>query len=298
MSSRYRVTTTPSTDAEGLFCAPGVRKGQGTCFDHAGLIRAIEDYNKKYPTGKIRYNKSQSNQELWQLLRDHNASVCGDQEWCWLDQEFLKNDSIIQSYYKPPKPSRQHKWLSTSDIDRVLKQYEREHPEFLFMGAVPLDFETEIDEFKNLHFCGFYNGKEQTAGGRPIRRFGCVFNMDPHDKKGSHWVCMFLNLVGRDKFIGFFDSYGQPPPPEIDRFIRRLQQQVKTCLGFNIKYKCNTVRHQHKGTECGVYCLYFIYQCLQGHSFEAITETIILDDAVNKFRDFFYRPTVNYKPTD
>lgn len=117
----------------------------------------------------------------------------------------------------------------------------------------------------------------------------------PHDQRGSHWVCMFMNLIGPDKFIGFFDSYGNPPPKQVKQLIDKLRLQAKKCLGIDIKYKCNTIQHQHKNTECGVYCLYFIYQCLQGLSFEDITETIILDDAVNKFRHFFFRPTIHYQ---
>ena len=96
--------------------------------------------------------------------------------------------------------------------------------------------------------------------------YGFVFNLDPHNKRGSHWVSMFLKLedTGGGPFIGFFDSYGQPPPKEISQLIHRLKKQIKDCYGINLKYKCNTVQHQHGHTECGVYCLYFIYQCLRG----------------------------------
>lgn len=222
------------------------------------------------------------------------ADVCGDQEWCWLDQDFLKHDEVVQQYYKPIKPVTPTKWLSTSDIDHVLKQYEEKFPDFFFMGTVPIDFDQVIDEYKNINLCQMYHGTDPISRGKPIRRYGFVFNLDAHDQRGSHWVCMFLNLAGPDRFIGFFDSYGSPPPTQIKQLIDRLRAQAKQCLNINIKYKFNTVRHQQKNTECGVYCLYFIYQCLRGLSFEQITETIILDDAVNKFRHFFFRPTIHY----
>ena len=106
------------------------------------------------------------------------------------------------------------------------------------------------------------------------------------------YACFWICLVESLHWI--FRLYGHTPPKQIRDLIARLKNQVKTCLGIDLVYKCNTIQHQHKDTECGVYCLYFIYQCLQGYSFEAITETIILDDAVNKFRHFFFRPTMHY----
>ena len=33
------------------------------------------------------------------------------------------------------------KWLNTYDIQRVLRQYEKSRPNFLFIGAVPIDFD-------------------------------------------------------------------------------------------------------------------------------------------------------------
>lgn len=232
------------------------------------------------------------------------ADLCDSEEWCWLDQDFLKRDPVIQSYYKPPKPTTRTKWLTTTDIDLVLKQYEKIYPDFLFLGAVPIDFDEVIDEYKNLDLCSMYRGGGRNKPAQQITRYGFVFNTDPSDRKGSHWVCMFLSLppTGRrgtagssQPFIGFFDSYGHLPPQQIKQLVNRLKRQVKNCLGLDLVYKCNTVQHQRKDTECGVYCLYFIYQCLLGHSFESITEKIILDDEVNQFRDFFFRPTINYQ---
>jgi hypothetical protein len=288
-----RKQPSPPVNQDGMFCAPGVHGAQGTCFDREGLVRIIDKYNRTYPNRKITYRTNTPNHKLWSLIRDGLANVCGDQEWCWLDQNFLKGDEHVQKYYRPPKPETQKKWLSTSDIDGVLKQYEKIYLDFAFMGTVPLDFDVVIEEYKNIDMCSMYLGGGSKSNGKRIFRYGFVFNLDPHDQRGSHWVSMFMNL--NDQFIGFFDSYGHQPPKQIESLIRRLKSQAKKCLGVDLVYKCNTIQHQHKDTECGVYSLYFIYQCLKGQSFESITETIILDDAVNKFRDFFFRPTIHYK---
>ena len=286
---------------EGMFCAPGVQGTRGTCFDRSGLMRIIREYNQSYPQRRIFVPQAATNEQLWGLIRDGLARICGDQEWCWLDQDFLKHDPIIQRYYKPPKPVTPHKWLATSDLDHVLRQYEATYSDFTFMGTVPIDFDQVIEEYKNMDLCRLSRQRSQEGGkgGRKgKKRYGFVFNLDPHDQKGSHWVSMFMNLDQSEPFIGFFDSYGQPPPPQIEQLIDRLRQQAKDCLGIRLRYKCNTVQHQHQGTECGVYSLYFIYQCLRGYSFEQITETIIVDDAVNRFRHFFFRPTIYYRNQD
>ncbi len=285
-----------------MFCAPGIKQKLNGCFDKNALIRIIEAYNRKYPHKIIDYTLNISETELWDLIRNGLANVCGDNEWCWLDQDFLKQNQSIQNYYKPPKPKTQTQWLSTTDINQVLKQFENIYPDFAFMGTVPIDFDIIIEEYAGINLCTLYNGKglslstgKKLYDGRKIRRFGFVFNLDPHDQKGSHWVSMFMDLTVENPFIAYFDSYGQcPPPKQMVILMDRLKKQSHTCLGINLTKKCNTIRHQHKNTECGVYSLYFIYNCLRGRSFESITENIILDDDVNKYREFFFRPTTNF----
>lgn len=285
-----------------MFCAPGIKTKSVGCFDRPALIRIVDDYNLRYPNKKINYNESATDTQIWNSIRDGLAGVCGDNEWCWLDQDFLKEDVKVQDYYKPPKPETQTKWLSTTDINRVMKQFENIYPDFAFMGTVPIDFDQIIEEYAKMDLCALYNGQgirmsngKTLYSGRKIRRFGFVFNMDPHNKKGSHWVSMFLDLMVAVPFVGYFDSYGYCPPPEqITTLMDRLKAQAMNCLRIDLIKRCNSIRHQHKHTECGTYCLYFIYNCLLGKTFEEITENIILDDDVNKYRDFFFRPTMNF----
>lgn len=291
-----------------MFCAPGIKGKHHTCFDRSALLRIINAYNQQYPNRTIKPRTTWSDTQLWDIIRQRIAELCGgtecsQSERMWLDQPFIKGDLIIQNYYKPPKPDKPRKWLSTNDINAVLKQYENMYSNFAFMGTVPIDFDQVIDEYARMNLCSLYKGEglnpqiggQNSVGelyvGRQVRRFGFVFNLDPHDQSGSHWVCMFLDLTATRPYVGFFDSYGQcPPPPEVVKLMNRLKEQTKNCLGLTLIKKCNPIRHQHKGTECGVYCLYFIYQCLQGIPFERICEQVVLDDTVNRFRDFFFRP--------
>ncbi len=288
-----------------MYCLPGIKSNSNkSCFDRPGLIRIINDYNQKYSNKKITYDQSLTDDNLWNLLRDQLADRCptGD-EFCWLDQDFLKHDETIQeNYMLSSKPETQYKWLSTTNINKAMKVYENTNKDFAFMGAVPIDFDIMIEEYANINLCNLYHGLglklsdgQAPYDKRQIRRFGFIFNLDPHDKKGSHWVSMFMDLRPKSPYIGYFDSYGYcPPPKQITILMDRLKAQVKKCLGFNLIKKCNTIRHQHGHSECGVYSLYFIYNALLGKSFETITENIILDDDVNQYRDLFFRPTTKY----
>ena len=90
---------------EVSFCAPStVRQHGGTCFDRAGLGRIIKQYNEKYPYSKIKYTSNTPVNALWNLIRNGLADVCGDQEWCWLDQDVyslklsLQFDDLHLSY--------------------------------------------------------------------------------------------------------------------------------------------------------------------------------------------------------
>lgn len=279
------------------YCAPGIKGNKwGGCLDRSALQRIINSYNRKYPNNPISVPQKVEEFELWNVIRDHMASACreGD-ELCLIKQ--TGSSVMVQDYYLPPKPVGKTKWLSTTDINAVLKQYEKVHPDFAFMGTVPINFDQIIEEYAKIDFCQLYHGqglflKNGTPWrGRRVRRFGFVFNLDPHYKRGSHWVCMFMDLNVKDPYIGYLDSYGYcPPPRQITKLMNKLKQQVKKCLDLNLIKRCNTIRHQHKNTECGVYCLYFIYSLLSGKTFDEVTENIILDDAVNRYRDVFFRP--------
>lgn len=127
-----------------------------------------------------------------------------------------------------------------------------------------------------------------------INKLGIVFNLDPHWKGGSHWVCMYCEFPNS---IEYFDSYGKnndndgKPPKEIQTFINRLFKQVdKSGGGENNKIiKYNTNRHQFANSECGVYCLNYIIERLNGRTFEDITGSITKDDEMNKNRKIYFR---------
>ena len=104
---------------------------------------------------------------------------------------------MIRKFFKPPSPKGKYDWLSSIDIADVMEQYEKKYPDFIFLGPVPIDFDEILTEVGQMNLKTLANKK---------KRIGIVFNTDPHDMPGEHWISMFIDL--NDKTICFFDSTG------------------------------------------------------------------------------------------
>ena len=112
-----------------------------------------------------------------------------------------------------------------------------------------------------------------------------IFNLDTHDKPGSHWVSMFID--NNKKHVYYFDSYGDEIPQRLVRLVNTIQVQGRQ-YGENYEYYYNDNRHQYKNSECGMYCLYFIITLLKGKSFDYFLNKKISDDEMLKKRKVFF----------
>ena len=266
------------------YCSPVKNKNTNTngCFDDNALIKIATNLNKK--GGNININLSNP-KELWNQINNQinnhiKDKKCQNGEICWTTSDII-DKSLIDLYYKPLKPDGKYKWLKTSDINKVLAQFELLYDNFIFMGAIPIDFDIVSKEYANIDICKLKNNG--------ITKIGCVFNLDKHNQKGSHWVSLFIDL--NIKYIGYFDSVGVCPPPlEVIKLMNKICIQADKCAKIKLTQKCNKVRHQYGNSECGVYSLYFIYQCLLGKTFEEVANVPISDEKVNLYRDYFFRP--------
>jgi hypothetical protein len=272
-------------------CAPGTKPNPKTCscLSKDSLLKIAGHWNGKNQDNKINYSSKSSPAKLWSSINEKMKDRCKS-EWCWVQQEFvqrMKSDDINNAH-RPSMPKsweqNKYEWLKTEDIENVMDQYEEAHPDFYFIGPVPIDFDKPygighcvVDELCKLNLTKVHS--------KGYRKIGIVFNLDPHDKPGSHWVSMFCDLKG--KGIYYFDSYGMKPPNEIDMLMKRLQNQAKL-LDINMKIKSNNVRHQYRNSECGVYCLFFITQLLKGNKFHKLIKSPIMDETMNKKRSFFF----------
>ena len=63
---------------------------------------------------------------------------------------------------------------------------------------------------------------------------------------------------------------------------------VKHCVKQTFEIKYNKVQHQQHDSECGIYAINYILQCLRGLSMKVISTNVILDEEINKCREKFF----------
>lgn len=224
------------------------------------------------------------------LAKVSNPS-CGSNGRCLINKSDLpeiEKKDILKKYFRPIQPAewkaKPDTWLTSDDITLVMKQFEEGCPHYKFIGVVPIDFSYQDPYDKstkkciNPEFC-MVDLKAERAAGKTV--LGAIFNLDPHDKGGSHWVGLVIDLK-RNK-VYFFDSYGVKPPEQVARFMKYLTlQEPKLVLQSNGR------RFQYSNTECGVYSMYFIVCMINGQDFKTFCKNPIPDKWMYKFRGIFF----------
>ena len=270
-------------------CSPTSDKGY-TCYQSESLMKMKERWNKRHPDDKIANTDARG---VWSALRHKLADVC-DSEKCWLQQDFMEGglDNTLKHYtFAPDQPKTWKKnpdeWLTSTEMIKVMKQYERKYKCFEFIGPSPIDFDKHLlyGECVWDQLCNFSLSKLMKRGKTKI---GVIFNTDPHWKEGSHWISLFINMRAKKPYIYFFDSNGDPEPPEVRKFMTRVVQQAKA-MGIEMEQGVNEVEHQATDSECGMYSLFFIIQNLiDGISIKDFGTKRIPDATVAKLRSIYF----------
>jgi Ulp1 protease family, C-terminal catalytic domain len=273
-------------------CSPKDKKeiNDFSCYTNESLYKLRDLWNARHPDAKINTNDSK---EIHKQLSQYLNKVC-NKESCWLKQtrEFGKISSDLADSFAPESPKEWKKnpneWLTSLDILNVMRQYEKAYKCFDFIGPSPIDFDSKKlygqcvwDELCN------FNLEEQIKKGKT--KIGIIFNTDPHNKPGQHWLSMFINI--KKKQIFFFDSVGNKCPPEVMKLVERIKEQgQKLHPKINFKFDENyPVEHQYGDTECGIYSLFFIVHMLEDKTTEHYFKTHILkDEYMQKFRHVYF----------
>jgi hypothetical protein len=294
-------------------CAPTKKYNDGSCFSLESLHIIANEYNKNN-TEKIII--SDDKKKMVDQLTSVFSNLCKSQ-LCWLKLDLIKsleNEDITDNTFRPHGPQKKYEWLSTTHINDVIKQYEELYTDFIFLGAVPSDFEElPILGLSNIDFDDLIkNGKN---------KIGMVINLDTHNQPGSHWVALYSDLLNHKLY--YFDSVGKKPIKRIKKFnnkifkyfynkkhkhkndneasdiiniVNNLDKNTlyksfknikEKILGFDIKY--NNIQHQQENSECGVYSINFILRMLKGETFDNIILNITPDEEVNKCRKVYFR---------
>ena len=115
--------------------------------------------------------------------------------------------------------------------------------------------------------------------------------MDKQNEPGSHWTAMYIELLPccrKEPSIYYFDSVGDKPPKQVFSLVDRLQEQFESIKNNSMDFLYNDIKHQYKNTECGIYCLHFISNMLEGGDFKKYIGNIKKDDYMEKYRDYFF----------
>jgi hypothetical protein len=277
---------------QNMNCSPKPKNeiNKFSCYTNKTLLRLRDLWNARHPDAKINSN---SPKEIHKKISEMLGDVC-NKESCWIKQkaEFGRIESDVADSFAPESPEEWKKnpneWLSSIEIMNVMKQYEKAYKCFDFIGPSPIDFDTKklYGECVWDELCNFSVANQLKNGKTKI---GIIFNTDPHNKPGQHWISMFVNI--KNNSIFFFDSVGDKAPPEIMKFVERIKDQGLQLNPKRVfKFDSNEgVEHQYGNTECGVYSLYFIVHMLEDKTTEHYLKTHILkDEYINKFRHVYF----------
>ena len=299
-------------------CAPSKSYDGNSCLSIKSLKKIADNYNKKTSLND-EININLSKELLVKEIESKLTDQCSNQV-CWLRLDFVKeleDDDIINNTFRPIGPNKKYDWLSTTHINEVIEQYQYSHNDFLFLGAVPYDFEI-------LSILGLNNIDFDELEKNNKAKIGLVINLDEHYKEGSHWVSLYADL--KKNQIYFFDSVGKPPYKRIRKFINKIVKYLyykkynvklrvndvinkiqkinkldpKNLQVFYKKYnyinnllktidiRYNNIQHQFKNSECGVYSINFITRLIDGESFNSIINNIKKDEEMNSFRKVYF----------
>lgn len=280
-------------------CSPEAKRRafrRDSCLATDQLLSMREKWNMRHPQRAL---ASTDPSDIYAFFQKELRTAC-DRESCWIRKHYQlfgedaawsreQSEELFAPSHPPSWLSNPHEWLSNHDLEKVMQQYEDEYPCFSFIGPTPIDFDQRIssrgecvwDELCQFRLSSFLK--------RGKKKIGIIFNTDPHDAPGEHWISLFIHLPKRTIF--FFDSTGDPPPPEILALVERIQTQGKQQRPpLRLRFDTNEgVTHQHGDTECGVYALYFLIHMLEDRiNGEYLKTHYLSDDYIHQFRRIYF----------
>ena len=207
---------------------------------------------------------------------------------------------------KPRGPRTTTEWLSNDHTDKILADLEKEFSEFYWFQTTMMNFDDDhlkrflrVSDEKNLRYAEKVIIDQLNRG---KNCFGCVLNVDKttncskDGKCGSHWVCVFVDtrkLPDSPWTIEYFDSVGDPPPPEICRWqekLRKTFENYRNEKGHSggVISEVNQIAHQRQNNECGVYCSYFIRARVEGIPFSRFKNRKLPDAVMIQYRRYLF----------
>lgn len=196
--------------------------------------------------------------------------------------------ALARRYLRPEMPAAwkddPDMWLDSNNIRDVMMQYEDVYPNFKFLGPYPIDFAAADPYGNQKDKCLITEMCELDLDGKDMDGKDCIgiiYNLDPHNKGGSHWIASFIDIKVKEFY--YFDSYGMKPPQQIDKFMQWLTIQEP-----KLKLFVNGRRLQKDDSECGMFSMYFIICMLEGEDFKHFCRRAVTDEFMLEMRKWFY----------
>jgi hypothetical protein len=265
-----------STKSRTLCSAGRPRRAGGSCF-------TAEQLRSMCKRMGIKAGSREGKRVLWDRLNTafQRSGRCGpEDERCWARLTGEGSQALPPSC---PTAWRENDrtWLTNFDILDVMSQYETRYRSFHFAGVFPVDASQRDREGTCVvdTMCAL----DVRALSRRYAQLGFVFNLDRHDQPGSHWVAVYVGLRPSLPNYGvyYFDSVGQEPPAELAAFLNSVVARMNDP---RFRRVVNTERKQYKNTECGMFSINFLVQCLQRRRFDSIVRDRVFDDQVHRLR--------------
>lgn len=299
-------------------CAPvraAHHRATGTCLMAEDVRELAALYNASGGRGGAGLDLAAMSTEalLRELRRRAGLATDGAEDHALLRQPFVAAAPApllrrLRDAFRPPMPAawrRQPRaWLSNRDIENVMRQYEAMVPDFEFVGVFPMDFAAPADgtadsKRRRPERCVSQAMCDFSLPGllaRRKRHAGIVLNLDRHDQRGSHWVCLYVGAdpAGTNYGVYYYDSVARRAPPEVRAFMAGVARQARALPGSRQQARrfasaVNTVRRQYQNTECGIFAMFFLCCCLSDRlCFHHICESMGFDENVAALRHTFF----------
>ena len=292
------------------FCSP-TADNKVICYSLESLLTIAKAWNYLKPKNKIEISDNTK-------LLENIEKKMGNKHWAYIDIIKMLNQNrnyniteamnkIDHKDLRPSQPaswvSNKTEWLSNIDIDKALRQYEK-NPELFyhFYGVYTIDFglKNQDGTCKVDSKCDI-NIKKIIASGKKF--FGFITNLCKHDEPGYHWTSSFFVLDPNYDSYGayYYDSVKRPIPKLLKPVFYDIKKQMESIYPdkkFNIKV--SNIEHQKSNTECGIFSITFQTRWLlllkkKGYNvkfIDVINFRKMNDNVMKTLRFRFFRPNI------
>lgn len=245
------------------------------------------------------------------IVEAAKAKLNCDSERCVLDKVAKQIGPDVArreiSLYLKVRGPTDNQLLSNIHIDDTLQQWSKLYKNFYPYNFHMLNYASysyksgrvlnSPDTLATILFEDVYNGR---VTGIKHRCVGCVINTDTYQGPGQHWMALFADSRGKDKWtVEFFNSSGNSPAPEWVNWMEKTRAQMEVIIDREKispaprveMVKASSVRHQKSKSECGLYSLFYIWARLNNMPIEFFMNNHVPDQLMFEFRQHLFNDT-------